>query len=660
MPRLDGERELHGLAGRNLDVERRVGRTSRCGSPSPRWRSSTVAPAATGGLGREGESSIVIVTPPAAPSRRGPRSASLRAGRRIGPAGASVPPGRRPPPAWRPCVVVIIATRRDAEHQHQPDAPSSSHDDTSPLAHPPRRRAWSSRPRTVGAVPSPAGALDLHRRSDARHRRPRRSPRCDRRSARRGGRVAADPALAALLASPCGPARVARRAVAWSPSCDHRSTGRRRRRGATRHACRCRRDVPLAVPDLVGVADPLAGAATDGGSTPRRRAASTSSSPTCAPSSTTGVTRRTRERQRRRGPGAWPSTASSSTSSRPAIRPARSIVLVPRLPRVRPLVAPPDRAAGRRRLPRAGPRPARLRPVDARRATSTAYGIDQLAGDLLGLLDDAGADDAVFVGHDWGALLVWDLARLHPERVRAVVASACRTRRGRRRRPTCSRRRSGDRFFYILYFQAVGPAEAELEPTSRDDAARSCGRRRRAATPSAGRAAAAGRGHRLPRLDEPPRPGARRAAGVADRGRPRRLRRPLRGQRVLRPGRWYRNLDANHAAGQGPPAAVDADVVHRRHRGHRIAVRPGLRRVDGRERLPDLRGTMLIDGAGHWTQQEAPDEFNRRCWSSSVLPELTPRRWRSGCTPAASTRARRPSAPEASGRHGCRPTTRTG
>jgi len=50
-----------------------------------------------------------------------------------------------------------------------------------------------------------------------------------------------------------------------------------------------------------------------------------------------------------------------------------------------------------------------------------AYGIESLCGDLLGLLDDAGHDDAVFVGHDWGALVVWDLARLHPGRVRAVV-----------------------------------------------------------------------------------------------------------------------------------------------------------------------------------------------------------------------------------------------
>ena len=27
--------------------------------------------------------------------------------------------------------------------------------------------------------------------------------------------------------------------------------------------------------------------------------------------------------------------------------------------------------------------------------------------------------------------------------------------------------------------------------------------------------------------------------------------------------------------------------------------------------LPDFRGATMIEGAGHWTQQEAPEEFNR-------------------------------------------------
>ncbi|HEX9529525.1 MAG TPA: alpha/beta hydrolase, partial [Acidimicrobiales bacterium] len=51
----------------------------------------------------------------------------------------------------------------------------------------------------------------------------------------------------------------------------------------------------------------------------------------------------------------------------------------------------------------------------------TDYGIRALCEDLLGLLDDIGERRAIFVGHDWGALIVWDLARLYPERVDAVV-----------------------------------------------------------------------------------------------------------------------------------------------------------------------------------------------------------------------------------------------
>ncbi|MDN4471834.1 alpha/beta fold hydrolase [Demequina zhanjiangensis] len=50
-----------------------------------------------------------------------------------------------------------------------------------------------------------------------------------------------------------------------------------------------------------------------------------------------------------------------------------------------------------------------------------AYGIEQLTGDLVALLDHYGYDDATFVGHDWGAMVVWGLALLHPGRVNRVI-----------------------------------------------------------------------------------------------------------------------------------------------------------------------------------------------------------------------------------------------
>lgn len=51
----------------------------------------------------------------------------------------------------------------------------------------------------------------------------------------------------------------------------------------------------------------------------------------------------------------------------------------------------------------------------------TAYDVKQLSGDLVALLDHYGYDDATFVGHDWGAMVVWALTLLHPSRVDKVI-----------------------------------------------------------------------------------------------------------------------------------------------------------------------------------------------------------------------------------------------
>jgi pimeloyl-ACP methyl ester carboxylesterase len=51
----------------------------------------------------------------------------------------------------------------------------------------------------------------------------------------------------------------------------------------------------------------------------------------------------------------------------------------------------------------------------------TDYDILHLTDDLIGLLDHHGYEDATFVGHDWGANVVWSLAQLHPERVNRII-----------------------------------------------------------------------------------------------------------------------------------------------------------------------------------------------------------------------------------------------
>lgn len=49
------------------------------------------------------------------------------------------------------------------------------------------------------------------------------------------------------------------------------------------------------------------------------------------------------------------------------------------------------------------------------------YRIELLIGDLQGLLDALELDSAVFVGHDWGALVLWHMAQLMPERIDALI-----------------------------------------------------------------------------------------------------------------------------------------------------------------------------------------------------------------------------------------------
>jgi pimeloyl-ACP methyl ester carboxylesterase len=49
------------------------------------------------------------------------------------------------------------------------------------------------------------------------------------------------------------------------------------------------------------------------------------------------------------------------------------------------------------------------------------YDIEHLTGDLIAILDHYGYENATFIGHDWGANVVWALAQLHPKRVNKVI-----------------------------------------------------------------------------------------------------------------------------------------------------------------------------------------------------------------------------------------------
>jgi epoxide hydrolase 4 len=54
-----------------------------------------------------------------------------------------------------------------------------------------------------------------------------------------------------------------------------------------------------------------------------------------------------------------------------------------------------------------------------------AYDIDQLAADVLGLIDAAGRRKVFLVGHDWGGIVAWWIALTHPEKLdRLVILNA--------------------------------------------------------------------------------------------------------------------------------------------------------------------------------------------------------------------------------------------
>lgn len=57
----------------------------------------------------------------------------------------------------------------------------------------------------------------------------------------------------------------------------------------------------------------------------------------------------------------------------------------------------------------------------SRPAEVTDYDISELTGDLAALLDHYEYEDAIFVGHDWGANVVWSMALFHPNRVKKII-----------------------------------------------------------------------------------------------------------------------------------------------------------------------------------------------------------------------------------------------
>ncbi|GAA5024945.1 epoxide hydrolase [Marivirga lumbricoides] len=100
----------------------------------------------------------------------------------------------------------------------------------------------------------------------------------------------------------------------------------------------------------------------------------------------------------------------------------------------------------------------------SRPAEVTAYDIEHLTGDLVALLDYYGYQDATFVGHDWGANVVWNLALLYPERVNKVINLALPYQeRGEKPWIELMEEVLGQDFYFVHFNRQPGVADAVLE-----------------------------------------------------------------------------------------------------------------------------------------------------------------------------------------------------
>jgi pimeloyl-ACP methyl ester carboxylesterase len=216
-----------------------------------------------------------------------------------------------------------------------------------------------------------------------------------------------------------------------------------------------------------------------------------------------------------------------------------------------------------------------------------AYDIHALTGDLVALLDSevgGGAEQAVFIGHDWGAMVVWHTALLHADRVAAVAGLSVPPIPRARTRPTHRWREKFGADFYMLRFQEPGVADAEMEAD--------------VAATMRGMFAGLTSGHdaALPAwmsadefehyVAEFSRTGFTGALN------------------------WYRNYDRNWETTPrlaGAVTTAPALFVG----GTADPIAPTMNPARAREVVAGPYTEEWIEGAGHWVQQERPDDINR-------------------------------------------------
>jgi pimeloyl-ACP methyl ester carboxylesterase len=238
------------------------------------------------------------------------------------------------------------------------------------------------------------------------------------------------------------------------------------------------------------------------------------------------------------------------------------------------------------------------------------YTLLHLVGDMVGLLDALAVETAVIAGHDWGAPVAWHAALLRPDRFRGVIGLSVPFRPRGPAPPTSVMPKTDDAVFYQIYFQSPGVAEAELvrDPrltirsllyTASGDAPRREGAQSIDMVPR--------NGGFLTGLQNPAMlPSWLTEADIDF------YTSEIAGG--FRGGlNWYRNIDRNWEL-LAPFAGLRVTVPALYVAGDRDLV-VAFRGVDQlianlSKFVPQLRGTIMLPGCGHWTQQERASEVN--------------------------------------------------
>ncbi|MDA9400537.1 alpha/beta fold hydrolase [Bradyrhizobium sp. CCBAU 45389] len=239
-------------------------------------------------------------------------------------------------------------------------------------------------------------------------------------------------------------------------------------------------------------------------------------------------------------------------------------------------------------------------------ADVNAYSIFDTVGDVVGLVQALGESKAMVVGHDWGAPVAWHAALFRPDIFTAVAGLSVPPPFRGRGKPLDLLREGGVTNFYWQYFQAPGVAEAELER----DVARTMRivlGGRGLADPTAAMFVQEGKGFLGHATAGEPLPAWLSEADLAY------FTEAFRKCGFRGGLNWYRNLDRNWEL----TAPWQNAQIHQPSlfiAGSKDAVITGLigaKRVNELERvLPNLKRKLIIEGAGHWVQQERPEEVN--------------------------------------------------